>query len=214
MSNPFLRAKQQNGTMQPQAAVMNPSGARHPPVNTYSAPPQGFAQPPQAFAPAPQVARGIPPPPTVSAITQQMANLSLNPQGPPPSTMPPPPTGNVQSSYLTTKGRYQVPSNAYQYASVAPTDNMQSQHHTAEGGFAAASTTPAYIGQGTTYDSTSPAPACADPSTLPDEEYVKLTYEIAPNSNSLQGMSGMPFGGIFRPMAVDGVCVCNPLLIV
>ena len=41
---------------------------------------------------------------------------------------------------------------------------------------------------------------------LPDEEYMKLTFEIAPNSPSLQGMSGMPFAGVFRPMAADGVC--------
>ena len=206
MSNPFLRAKQQNGASQPQSAVMNQNAVRPPPVSTYSAPPPSFAPPTQAFYPAPQVNPGIPPPPTVSAMTQQMANMSLNPQGPPPSTMPPPPTGNVQSSYHTNKGRYQVPSNAYQYASASQTTSTQQQYF-AEGTSSTASTmTPAYIGQGTTYESTAPAPACADPSTLPDEEYMKLTFEIAPNSTSLQGLSGMPFAGIFRPMAADGVC--------
>ena len=38
-----------------------------------------------------------------------------------------------------------------------------------------------------------------------------MTYEIAPNSTSLQGLAGIPFGAIFRPMAVEGVGVMTAM---
>ena len=211
MSNPFLRAKQQSGASNQQASALNPNGVRGPPGSAFPAPAAGFSQPNTAFYSNPPAGRAIPPPPTVSSMTQQMANMSLNSQAPPTSAMPPPPSGSVQGSYLPTKGRYQVPSNAYQYASASQTDSMSSPYYSAESGTSGPSTTPTYIGAGTTYDSTAPAPSATDPAALPDEEYAKLSYEIAPNSTSLQGLSGMPFGGIFRPMASDGVVlvVCS-----
>ena len=175
MSNPFLRAKQQSGTSNKQASALNPNGVRGPPGNAFPAPAAGFSQPNTAFYSNPSAGRGIPPPPTVSSMTQQMANMSLNSQAPPTSAMPPPPTGSVQGSYLPTKGRYQVPSNAYQYASASQTDSMNSPYYSAESGTSGPSTTPTYIGAGTTYDSTAPAPSATDPAALPDEEYAKLS---------------------------------------
>ena len=207
MSNPFLRAKQQNVATQPQGSALSSNGPRIPTGTSFQSAPPKISAPSAPFYSNPSAGRSVPPPPTVSSMTQQMANMSLSPQGPPTSTLPPPPTGSAQGSYLSTKSGYQLPASAYQYGSASQTESSGNAYYAAESGSQGPASTPAYIGGGHTYDAAAPAPASPDPEVLPDEEYAKVTYEIAPNSTSLQGLAGIPFGAIFRPMAVEGVGV-------
>lgn len=98
-----------------------------------------------------------------------------------------------------------MPTNAYQYGMAGTTESAQNSFYAAEAGANAPATTPSYIGSAANYDVSSPAPAPIDPDCQPDEEYMKLTYEVAPNSPSLEGMTGMPFAAVIRPMAPEGV---------
>ena len=205
MSNPFLRNKQQTAATQQPAAFSNPMPPRTTGVSAFSAPPTAFQSPVQPFTPGVQGTRGIAPPPTMGTAPPQMSNMGMPSAPPTTNVMAPPPTGSVQGSYLATKGRYQVPSNAYQFGSAMQPSQPQNMY--AAEVHSESQIAPAYIGNTTTYASTAPAPAPVDASMIPDEEYMKLTYEVAPNSNSLQGLCSMPFGAIFRPMAADGVCV-------
>lgn len=204
MSNPFLRNKAPNAASSQAAPVSAPLNQRQGPPSAFSAPPTAFQQPVQPFVPTTQNTKMVAPPPTTETIAQQMSNMSLQSAPPPTNSVPPPPSGHNQSSYLGTKGRYQVPSTAYQYGSVTQANPSQSPYGSAYNEMTS-QIAPAYIGQGASYDARSPAPAAVDPSLMPDEEYVKLSYEVAPNSPSLQNLCALPFGGVFRPMAPEGV---------
>lgn len=201
MSNPFIQNKKQNFAGQQPAAGTAPVANRPNTGSAFSAPPTSFRPSVQTFTPYAPIA----PPPSVESVAQQMSNMSIQSGPPPAKTVAPPPTGNAHGNYLTTKGRYQVPSNAYQYASASQPIQSQSFYNT-EAGSAVPQITPAYVGHTTSYDASAPAPSGVDPALLPDEEYVKLSYEIAPNSSSLQSLCCLPFGAIFRPMAPEGVC--------
>ena len=210
MTNPFLKNAGQNSKSQQVAPGFAPMAPPTGNVNAFSAPPTAFQPSIQPFAPSGPMSTNIAPPPTTDNLVQQMSNMSFqsapptNAMAPPPSTnaMAPPPTNAVQGSYLATRGRYQVPSNAYQYASGSQPTQSQPSYNSEMGSQA----TPAFMGTASTnYSASAPAPAPVSPETLPDEEYVKLTYEVAPNSPSLQSLCSIPFGGIFRPMAADGV---------
>ena len=204
MNNPFLQNKKQNVVNQQPATGTAPVANRPNTVGAFSAPPTSSYPPVQAFTPYAASNTQVTPPPSINSISQQMSNMSLHSGPPPAKTVAPPPTGSVHGSYLATKGRYQVPSNAYQYASASQPTQPQSFYNP-EGGNYTPQITPAYVGPTTSYDASAPAPAGSDPSLLPDEEYVKLSYEIAPNSNSLQSLCCLPFGAMFRPMAPEGV---------
>ena len=87
-------------------------------------------------------------------------------------------------------GRYQIPTTAYNLTSVDPS---QTQNQPMYGGNTAAmgsGMSPAYMGPQTNYDLSAPAPSPISPEMQPDEEYVKLSIDIAPNSSSLQGLAG------------------------
>ena len=210
MSNPFLRSKQQSVRNQPSASSMNPMGARIPPTGGFSAPPPSVPSAMQQPGFLTAQNGNMPPPPPMATLTQQRAGMNLNAPPPPTSSMPPPPTTGSKPSYLHTRGGYQVPTNAYQFGTATSAEATQSTYYAAEAGSGAPSLTPSYLGSATSYDSSAPAPAAIDPSCQPDEEYMKLTYEIAPNSPSLEGMTGMPFACILRPMAPEGVMAFPP----
>ena len=98
-----------------------------------------------------------------------------------------------------------MPTNAYQYGMAGTTDSTQSAFYANEAGANTPTAAPSYMGATASYDASSPAPAPVDPNCQPDEEYMKLSYEIAPNSPSLESMTGMPFAAVIRPMAPEGV---------
>lgn len=102
-------------------------------------------------------------------------------------------------------GRYQIPTNAYNLTSVDPSQSQNQSMYSPDTGAMSSGMSPAYMGPQTNYDLSAPAPSPISPEMQPDEEYVKLSYDVAPNSSSLQGLAGIPFGGVFRPMAPDGV---------
>ena len=100
-----------------------------------------------------------------------------------------------------------MPTNAYQYGMAG---TSESSFYAAEAGANAPAVTPSYMGAAASYDASSPAPAPTDPECQPDEEYMRITYEVAPNSPSLAGMTGMPFAAVIRPMAPEGVASPSP----
>ena len=205
MSNPFLRNTNQNAAQPQPSAVPNMVGARTLPPSGYSAPANVFNPQQRAFHPGSAGGRVVPPPPSMDTVAQQMSNMSLNSE-PPQSSISAPPSGSVSAgAYRPMNGRYQIPTTAYNLTSVDPS---QTQNQPMYGGNTAAmgsGMSPAYMGPQTNYDLSAPAPSPISPEMQPDEEYVKLSIDIAPNSSSLQGLAGIPFGGVFRPMAPDGV---------
>ena len=205
MSNPFLKNNNQNTAQQQPSAVPNIVGARTLPPSGYSAPTNVFNPQQRAFYPGSAGGRVVPPPPSMDTVAQHMSNMSLNSE-PPQSSISAPPSGSVSAgAYRPMNGRYQIPTTAYNLTSVDPS---QTQNQPMYGGNTAAmgsGMSPAYMGPQTNYDLSAPAPSPISPEMQPDEEYVKLSYDIAPNSSSLQGLAGIPFGGVFRPMAPDGV---------
>lgn len=82
-----------------------------------------------------------------------------------------------------------MPTNAYQYGMAGTSESTQSSFYAAEAGANAPVATPSYMGAAASYDASSPAPAPTDPECQPDEEYMRITYEVAPNSPSLAGMT-------------------------
>ena len=211
MSNPFTRSRQSNAAPQQPAPIPMQGGGRTPPPTAYSGASNVFHPTQYAFPPGSLGGRPVPPPPSVDAVSQQLSSMSLNSE-PPQSSPSALPSGRSSSGdYLAIRGHYKVPSVAYNIGAADPAQSQQQSLYNSETGAFGSSVTPAYIGQTASLSASAPPPPAFDSSMQPDEEYVKLSCEIAPNSASLQGLAGIPFGAVFRPMSPDGVAALQGL---